>query len=90
MTIDEAIEHAREAAFIERRKCVEEQEQLAKWLEELKVRRMMHTQAEKEFFKGYNKALDDFIKMYYEYEYEEKLKGHEITIEEVKELLVKK
>ena len=37
-------------------KCAEEHEQLAEWLEELKFRRVLQLQCEKEFFAGYEKG----------------------------------
>ena len=44
-------------------KCSEEHEQLADWLEELKdYRENQHRSLRHMYEKGYNKALDDFIK----------------------------
>lgn len=76
MTIDEYIAHARQKSedkinysIIER----EEHEQLAEWLEELKIFRenkglfeadLLREEAdktEKSFYCGYNKAIDDFV-----------------------------
>ena len=70
MTIDEAIEHAREVAsrkFDDRVHCIscaEEHEQLAEWLEELKAYREIRTVEEcknsvLDIQKAYNKAIDD-------------------------------
>ena len=83
MSIDEAIEHAREVAEIQRNndklnktlgksspyyntdciKCAEEHEQLADWLEELKeYKENQHRSLRHMYEKGYNKAIDDFVK----------------------------
>ena len=44
-------------------KCSEEHEQLADWLEELKdYRENQHRSLRHMYEKGYNKALDDFVK----------------------------
>ena len=72
MTIDEAIIHAREVAsrkFDDRVHCIrcaEEHEQLAEWLEELKVLRhganeLRSAGYEHGYSVGYNKAIDDFV-----------------------------
>ena len=79
MTLDEAIKHAREKANEQKchscKKCAEEHEQLADWLEELKDYRRFNgaktfdngfNQGEKY---GYNKAIDDFIKKLEEHEH---------------------
>ena len=50
MTIDEAIIHARE----------KEHEQIAEWLEELKVYQQHEIICHKGYNAGYNKAIDDF------------------------------
>ena len=50
MTIDEAIAHERE----------KEQEQIADWLEELKVYQQHEIICHKGYNAGYNKAIDDF------------------------------
>lgn len=73
LNIDEAIAHAKEVAKYNRKcnensdciditceKCAEEHEQLAEWLEELKMYREssygeLHSMV-------YNKAIDDFVK----------------------------
>ena len=44
-------------------KCSEEHEQLAEWLEELKAyKENQHRSLRHMYEKGYNKALDDFVK----------------------------
>ena len=70
MRLDEAIEHAREKAEEQKcqscKKCAEEHEQLADWLEELKdYRRFNGAKTFDNGFNqgeeyGYNKAIDDF------------------------------
>ena len=50
MTIDEAIAHERE----------KEHEQIADWLEELKVYQQHEIICHKGYNSGYNKAIDDF------------------------------
>lgn len=74
MTIDEAIEHAKEKAKEQRYyanfehngmmyqscvKCAEEHEQLAEWLEELKA---MKNLDKTNFSDGYNRGIDDFLR----------------------------
>lgn len=62
--------------YYDAKQRAEEQEQLAEWLEELKFRRVLHLQCEKEFFAGYengktdgyNKAIDDFFYELQKYE----------------------
>ena len=89
MTLDEAIKHARDKANEQKyyasfergkhiqscKKCAEEHEQLASWLEELKDYRRFNgaktfdngfNQGEKY---GYNKAIDDFIKKLEQHEH---------------------
>ena len=51
LSIDEAIAHARE----------KEQEQIADWLEELKVYQQHEIICHKGYNAGYNKAIDDFV-----------------------------
>lgn len=81
MTIYEAIEKYKEITNTDANcpahcnipcdKCVQESEQLAEWLEELKFRRVLQLQCEKEFFagyekgkkEGYNKAIDYCIEI---------------------------
>lgn len=81
-TLDEEIAHQREVAEkirtehncecdyydidIDCVKCAEEHEQLAEWLEELKMLRELKEEHRKignieGFNKGYNKAIDDFV-----------------------------
>lgn len=49
MTLDEAIEHAKEQAqIIKCKACAEEHQQLADWLEELKIRRIIEKRRQKE------------------------------------------
>ena len=44
-------------------KCIQESEQLAEWLEELKAyKENQHRSLRHMYEKGYNKALDDFVK----------------------------
>ena len=76
MTIDEAIQQARYVADehsdcwrncenIEKccKECEYEHEQLAEWLEELKAyKENQHRSLRHMYEKGYNKALDDFVK----------------------------
>lgn len=60
MTIDEAIEHAREVSEVREDMCAEcraEHQQLAEWLEELKRYRKEHAWAKN---RAYNKAINDF------------------------------
>ena len=73
MTIDEAIIHAREKAdknsscwkyctdIKHCKTCEKEHEQLAEWLEELKVYQQHEIICNKGYNSGYNKALDDFV-----------------------------
>ena len=51
ISIDEAIAHARE----------KEHEQIADWLEELKVYQQHEIICHKGYNSGYNKAIDDFV-----------------------------
>ena len=76
MTIDEAIEKYKEITnpdticlahcdmFCD--KCVQESEQLIEWLEELKVYQQHKIICNKGYNAGYNKAIDDFVKMAYD------------------------
>ena len=73
MTIDEIIENEKEIADMlydqQRSHSAYYHKQLAELLEELKFRRVLQLQCEKEFFagyekgkkEGYNKAIDDFV-----------------------------
>ena len=87
MTLDEAIEHARDKAKEQKyyasfergkriqscKKCAEEHEQLAEWLEELKeYKENKHRSLRYMFEKGYNKGIDDLtekISIYGTYDY---------------------
>ena len=80
MTLDEAIAHAREVAEEQRKlcdlawvwdnpdnikKCAEEHDQLAEWLEELKSYRVSvfsGDMTQKMLKEQYNKAIEDFVK----------------------------
>ena len=91
MTLDEAIVHAREVAEEQRKacdlawvwdnpdnikKCAEEHDQLAEWLEELKFLKQWKSDIMEEFCRydvssfeelianARNKAIDDFVKEY--------------------------
>ena len=74
MTLDEAIKHARDKANEQKyyasfergkhiqscKKCAEEHEQLARWLEELKeYKENKHRSPRYMYEKGYNKGIDD-------------------------------
>lgn len=61
MTIDEAIEVLKNGEYLTNR----EEEQIAEWLEELKTIKsdgFTDNLLDMGFTKGYNKALDDFVK----------------------------
>lgn len=69
MTIDEAIAHAREVATNEScEKCAEEHEQLAKWLEELKIFQELYpdtdvkSSLQKNYQQGRVDAIEECIK----------------------------
>ena len=73
MTIDEAIEKFKFIAnsdtpcprycMLPCDKCVDESKQLAEWMEELKAyKENQHRSLRHMYEKGYNKALDDFVK----------------------------
>ena len=69
MTIDEAIAKYKEITNVDANcpahcniscdKCVQESEQLAEWLEELKVYHQHEVICNKGYNAGYNKAIDD-------------------------------
>ena len=69
MTIDEAIAKYKEIANADANcpahcniscdKCVQESEQLAEWLEELKIYQQHEIICNKGYNAGYNKAIDD-------------------------------
>lgn len=61
MTIDEAIAKYNKLANNDRTCYPEEAQQLAEWLEELKVYKECNI-SKTNFINGYNKALDDFVK----------------------------
>ena len=71
MTLDEAIAKYKEITNtdaicpahcnISCDKCVQESEQLAEWLEELKVYQQHEIICRKGYNAGYNKAIDDFV-----------------------------
>ena len=44
-------------------KCLQESEQLAEWLEELKIYQQHEIICNKGYNAGYNKAVDDFVKL---------------------------
>lgn len=97
MTLDEAIEHAREVAEENREKamtsffppyadkcesCAEEHEKIASWLEEYKKLKSIDEDLRLKYcyedlsdadnlgyLRGYNKAIDDFIKKLEEHEH---------------------
>ena len=96
MTLDEAIKHAREKANEQKchscKKCAEEHEQLADWLEELKNRRETNFNyvqlMDCRYRDGYRKAIDDFAKkiaIYGTYDYY----GNVIDVLEIAEKLKK-
>ena len=65
MTIDEAIEQFKYDAECNRADLdlsyAEDNEQIAKWLEELKVYQQHEIICNKGYNVGYNKAIDDFV-----------------------------
>ena len=71
MTIDEAIAKYKEITNTDANcpahcniscdKCVQESEQLAEWLEELKVYQQHEIVCHKGYNAGYKKAIDDFV-----------------------------
>ena len=96
MTLDEAIKHAREKANEQKchscKKCAEEHEQLADWLEELKNRRETNFNyvqlMDCRYRDGYNKAIDDLTEKivgYGTYDYY----GNVIDVLEIAEKLKK-
>ena len=72
MSIDEAIAKYKEITNADANcpahcniscdKCVQESEQLAEWLEELKIYQQHEIICNKGYNAGYNKAIDDFVK----------------------------
>lgn len=76
LSIDEAIKHCRHTVYclkndnsiIQFGNCIESYEQLAEWLEELKMLRELKEEHRKignieGFNKGYNKAIDEFAEL---------------------------
>ena len=66
MTIDEAIEQFKYDAECNRTDLdlsyAEDNEQIAEWLEELKIYQQHEIICNKGYNAGYNKAIDDFVK----------------------------
>ena len=50
-------------------KCSEEHEQLAEWLEELKIYQQHEIICNKGYNAGYNKAIDDFVKLVHKHDW---------------------
>ena len=50
-------------------KCVQESEQLVEWLEELKVYQQHEIICNKGYNEGYNKAIDDFVKLVHKHDW---------------------
>ena len=79
MTIDEAIAKYKEITNtdticpaycnISCDKCVKESQQLAEWLEELKVYQQHEIICNKGYNAGYNKAIDDFVKLVHKHDW---------------------
>ena len=77
MTIDEAIKnHKNLKIFAEGTNdkrgafySAEEHEQLAEWLEELKVYQQHEIICNNGYNKGYNKAIDDFVKLVHKHDW---------------------
>ena len=79
MTIDEAIAKYKEITNTDANcpahcniscdKCVQESEQLAEWLEELKVYQQHEIICNKGYNEGYNKAIDDFVKLVHKHDW---------------------
>ena len=79
MTIDEAIAKYKEIANTDANcpahcniscdKCVQESKQLAEWLEELKVYQQHEIICNKGYNEGYNKAIDDFVKLVHKHDW---------------------
>ena len=79
MTIDEAIAKYKEIANTDANcpahcniscdKCVQESEQLAEWLEELKIYQQHEIICNKGYNAGYNKAIDDFVKLVHKHDW---------------------
>ena len=79
MTIDEAIAKYKEITNTDANcpahcniscdKCVQESGQLAEWLEELKVYQQHEIICNKGYNAGYNKAIDDFVKLVHKHDW---------------------
>ena len=79
MTIDEAIAKYKEITNTDANcpahcniscdKCVQESKQLAEWLEELKVYQQHEIICNKGYNEGYNKAIDDFVKLVHKHDW---------------------
>ena len=50
-------------------RCAEEHEQLAEWLEELKIYQQHEIICNKGYNAGYNKAIDDFVKLVHKHDW---------------------
>ena len=79
MTIDEAIAKYKEITNTDANcpahcniscdKCVQESKQLAEWLEELKIYQQHEIICNKGYNAGYNKAIDDFVKLVHKHDW---------------------
>ena len=79
MTIDEAILKYKEITKkdaicptycnISCDKCIQESEQIAEWLEELKVYQQHEIICHKGYNAGYNTAIDDFVKLVHKHDW---------------------
>ena len=79
MTLDEAIAKYKEITNTDAvcpahcnipcDKCVQESEQLVEWLEELKVYQQHEIICNKGYNEGYNKAIDDFVKLVHKHDW---------------------
>ena len=79
MTIDEAIAKYKEIANTDANcpahcniscdKCVQESGQIAEWLEELKIYQQHEIICNKGYNAGYNKAIDDFVKLVHKHDW---------------------
>ena len=79
MSIDEAIAKYKEITNTDANcpahcniscdKCVQESEQLVEWLEELKIYQQHEIICNKGYNAGYNKAIDDFVKLVHKHDW---------------------
>lgn len=73
MTIDEAIEQFKYDAECNRTDLdlsyAEDNEQIAEWLEELKIYQQHEIICNKGYNAGYNKAIDDFVKLVHKHDW---------------------